>query len=270
MDVGGEEGELWVADSGVKEERHEARLGKCREIGSFLGGVRDDAALFDLEVTHTCSIESRSAAMRPSVPSMTLCLDLWQGPHSHSFSSTFTTSLSMGGSWQYWWYAVVHTSQKTILLLLGSVPRWQMLHCAARIVLVDLRRFTLLVGSGMVGTKATGLFTLRPDFVRVGNGVYEDEMSESSWAMSEGSWAELGHQLTSLAALSPLFRLLPLPPPLPLPRPLPDALPDAGVLPDDGAPASLLSALGVPTLPPLPRLPALATGGGVGSLSLVT
>lgn len=94
----------------------------------------------------------------------------------------------MGGSWQYWWYGVVHTSQKTILLLLGSVPRWQVLHCAASIVLVDLRRFVLLVGSGMVGTKATGLFTLRPDFVRVGKGVYEEEISESSCSVLDGSW----------------------------------------------------------------------------------
>ena len=39
---------------------------------------------------------------------------------------------------------------------------------------------TLVVGSGIVGTKATGLFTLRPDFVRVGSGVYEEEMSDSS------------------------------------------------------------------------------------------
>lgn len=30
----------------------------------------------------------------------------------------------------------------------------------------------------MVGTNVTGLLTLRPDFVRVGSGVYESEMSE--------------------------------------------------------------------------------------------
>lgn len=52
-------------------------------------------------------------------------------------------------------------------------------------VLVDLRRLTPGVGSGSVGTNATGLFTLRPDFVRVGSGVYEDEISESSYRMSE-------------------------------------------------------------------------------------
>jgi hypothetical protein len=32
----------------------------------------------------------------------------------------------------------------------------------------------------MVGTNVTGLFTLRPDFVRVGSGVYESETSESA------------------------------------------------------------------------------------------
>lgn len=74
----------------------------------------------------------------------------------------------------------MHTSQKTMRLFPGSVPRWHILHCAARIVFVDLRRLTVGVGSGSVGTKATGLFTLRPDFVRVGSGVYESEIPESS------------------------------------------------------------------------------------------
>lgn len=129
---------------------------------------------------HTSSIDRPSPATRFSVPSMTFFLERSHGPHSHSFSRTLTTSFSIGGLWQYWWYAVLHTSQKTMRLLPGSVPRWHILHCAARIVLVDLRRLTPGVGSGSVGTNATGLFTLRPDFVRVGSGVYEDEMSESS------------------------------------------------------------------------------------------
>jgi hypothetical protein len=45
---------------------------------------------------------------------------------------------------------------------------------------VDFLRLAPWTGSGMVGTNATGLFTLRPDFVRVGSGVYESETSESS------------------------------------------------------------------------------------------
>lgn len=65
-------------------------------------------------------------------------------------------------------------------LLAGSVSRWHVLHFAARSVLVDFLRFTPWAGSGMVGTNATGLFTLRPDFVLVGSGVYESETSESS------------------------------------------------------------------------------------------
>ena len=60
------------------------------------------------------------------------------------------------------------------------------MHCAARRVFVDRRRLTLCVGSGRVGTNATGLVTLRPDFVRVGNGVYEEEMSDSSCSQSVG------------------------------------------------------------------------------------
>lgn len=44
------------------------------------------------------SMDMPSAATRPSVPSIMFCLDRSQGPHSHSFSSTVTTSLEMGGS----------------------------------------------------------------------------------------------------------------------------------------------------------------------------
>ena len=53
------------------------------------------------------------------------------------------------------------------------------MHFAARRVLVDFLRLPPCVGSGMTGTNATGLFTLRPDFVVVGSGVYESETSES-------------------------------------------------------------------------------------------
>ena len=61
----------------------------------------------------------------------------------------------------------------------GSTSRWHVLHFAARSVFVDFRRLTPCdEGSGMVGTNVTGLLTLRPDFVRVGSGVYESEMSE--------------------------------------------------------------------------------------------
>lgn len=38
-------------------------------------------------------------------------------------------------------------------------------------VLVDFLRLTPGVGSGITGTNATGLLTLRPDFVRVACGV---------------------------------------------------------------------------------------------------
>lgn len=62
----------------------------------------------------------------------------------------------------------------------GSLPLLHILHCAARRLFADLRRLTAGVGSGKVGTKATGLFTLRPDLVLVGSGVYDDDMSESS------------------------------------------------------------------------------------------
>lgn len=47
-------------------------------------------------------------------------------------------------------------------------------------VLVDFLRLTPGVGSGITGTYAIGLVTLRPDFVRVGCGVYDSEASESS------------------------------------------------------------------------------------------
>jgi len=70
-------------------------------------------------------------------------------------------------------------------LLDGSVSRWQVLHLADSRALVDFLRFTPCAGSGMIGTNATGLFTLRPDFVRVVSGVYESETleSESSFYM---------------------------------------------------------------------------------------
>lgn len=63
-------------------------------------------------------------------------------------------------------------------LLDGSTSLWHVLHLAASRVLVDFLRFTPCEGSGMTGTNATGLFTLRPDLVRVGSGVYESETSE--------------------------------------------------------------------------------------------
>lgn len=127
-------------------------------------------------------MDRRSAATRVWwSPGTTLgCFDATHVLQSHSFSSTVTTSLSIGGVWQYWWYAVLHASQNTIRLLLGSVSRWHVLHFAASIVFVDLRRLTPCAGSGMVGTKTTGLWMLRPDLVRVGRGVCEEDMSESS------------------------------------------------------------------------------------------
>jgi hypothetical protein len=54
------------------------------------------------------------------------------------------------------------------------------LHLAASKVLADFLRLTVCDGSGSMGTNETGLFTLRPDFVRVGSGVYESETSELS------------------------------------------------------------------------------------------
>lgn len=124
--------------------------------------------------------------------------------------------------------------------------------------MADFLRLTPCAGSGIVGTKATGLLTLRPDLVRVGSGVYDDEMSESS---------SLGVESSSLSAR---FRLPPLPPPRPRPRPRP--LPEARAedAPAGDVPTSALRPLGVPTRPPRPRRPLLAIGGGVGSLSLVT
>jgi hypothetical protein len=53
-------------------------------------------------VQRTSSIDRCSAATRFSVPCTTLSFDRAQGPHNHSFSSTVTTSLLMGGLWQYW------------------------------------------------------------------------------------------------------------------------------------------------------------------------
>jgi hypothetical protein len=73
-------------------------------------------------------------------------------------------------------------------LLAGSTSRWHVLHLAASSVLVDFLRLTLCEGCGRVGTNTTGLFTLRPDLVRVGSGVYESETSElsSSYSLSDG------------------------------------------------------------------------------------
>jgi hypothetical protein len=144
----------------------------CMLVGTYEG----DCARNE----HTSSTDKPSAATRCSAPETTVCVVRWHGPHSHSFSRTVTTSLSMGGVWQYWWYAVLHASQNTMRLLEGSTSRWHVLHLAASSVLVDFLRLTPWAGSGMVGTNATGLFTLRPDFVRVGSGVYESEMSELS------------------------------------------------------------------------------------------
>jgi hypothetical protein len=81
--------------------------------------------------------------------------------------------------------------------------------------------------------------------------------------------------LTSLSALSALFRLPLLPPPLPLPLTLPLPLPDVGVEVDAGVVplvgTSPFKPLGVPTFPPpLPLLLEPDVGGGVGILSLVT
>lgn len=191
----------------------------------------------------------------------------------------------MGGVWQYWWYAVLQASQNTMRLLDGSTSRWHVLHLAASSVLVDLRRLTPGEGSGRVGTKATGLFTLRPDLVWVGSGVYESETSEFSSSSSSSSCSVLDgdfpvtlHPLTSFSSsVSERFRLPPRPPrpprprhrPRPRPRPLPEPRPDGEAAAGD-APASVFTMVGVLTLPPLPLRPVLVIGGGVGSLSLVT
>lgn len=102
----------------------------------------------------------------------------------------------------------------------GSVPRLQILHCAVRTVFTDLRRFTLGVGSGSVGTKATGLFTLRPDFVRVGSGVYDEEMSESSCTSSICHSIEQKSDAETHVAVHAIRPL-----PLPTPRSTPPAPP---------------------------------------------
>lgn len=155
----------------------------------------------------------------------------------------------------------------------GSTSRWHVLHFAASRVLVDFRLLTPCVGSGIVGTKATGLFTLRPDFVRVGSGVYESEMSElsSSYNLSEPHRIIMHHIRTSSSSSLPArLRFPPRPPrpPRPRARPLPDPRPDEPPAGDALAPS--FRVLGVPILPPLPRRPLPVIGGGVGSLSLVT
>ena len=138
--------------------------------------------------------------------------------------------------------------------------------------LADFLLLTPCEGSGITGTKATGLITLRPDFVRVVSGVYESDSSElsSSYGGLASSFtpAQLSLQLTSSSlSLSALFRLPPLPPrpPRPRPRSLPDPRPD----PAGEGPGAILGKVGVATLPTLPRFPVLAIGGGVGNLSLV-
>lgn len=67
-----------------------------RDVSVLFGGMEG-------KVGRTSSMDRPSAAIRPSVPSITFCFERSQGPHNHSFSSTFTTSFSIGGSWQYWW-----------------------------------------------------------------------------------------------------------------------------------------------------------------------
>lgn len=105
FDVWGKEGELWVADCGVEEEGDEVCVWEGCKICPFLRrGVScgADRGADGGKGVRTSSRERPSAATRPSVPSMTFCFERSQGPQSHSFSRTFTTSLSMGGSWQYW------------------------------------------------------------------------------------------------------------------------------------------------------------------------
>jgi hypothetical protein len=46
---------------------------------------------------HTSSIDNVSAATRLFAPSTKFCFDRMQGPQSHSFSRTVTTSLLIGG-----------------------------------------------------------------------------------------------------------------------------------------------------------------------------
>jgi hypothetical protein len=54
-------------------------------------------ALFERLCRRTSSMVRFSAAIRSCTPSTAVCLARIHGPHSHSFSSTVTTSLSMGG-----------------------------------------------------------------------------------------------------------------------------------------------------------------------------
>ena len=57
---------------------------------------------FLLVESRTSSIERLSTAIRFCEPATTVCFARVQDPHNHSFSSTVTTSLSIGGLWQYW------------------------------------------------------------------------------------------------------------------------------------------------------------------------
>jgi hypothetical protein len=124
---------------------------------------------------------------------------------------------------------VLHVSQNTMRLFDGSTSRWHILHLAASRALVDFLRLTPWDGSGRVGTNATGCLMFRPDFVRVGSGVYESEMSELSlpYSLLDVVFAAMVQRLTSSSSsLSPRFRLPPLPPRPPLPRPRPRPRPD--------------------------------------------
>ena len=67
------------------------------------------------------------------------------------------------------------------MLFEGLVPLRQILQSAASAWVLFGLRFLTEEGDGNVGTNATGLLTLRPDLVLVGRGVYEEEMSESSF-----------------------------------------------------------------------------------------
>jgi hypothetical protein len=170
---------------------------------------------------------------------------------------------------------VLHASQNTIRLLGGSTSRWHVLHLAASSVLVDFLRLTPCEGCGRVGTNTTGLFTLRPDLVRVGSGVYESETSvlSSSYGLLDTFFLLHLQPLTSSSSSSSLSERLRLPPrpprpPRPRPRPLPEPRPEDA--PAGDAPTSAFTVVGVLMRPPLPLRTLLVIGGGVGSLSLVT
>lgn len=78
-------------------------LGKRREVCAFLHKSAQETDVSDIrlllvEQEHTSSIDRSSAATRFCAPSTAVCFARVHGVHRNSFSSTVTTSLSIGGS----------------------------------------------------------------------------------------------------------------------------------------------------------------------------